>query len=327
MSRKSVNSICEVCGSVGRMTNYSTRGPNGKIYYYEKFTHRNGVVHYHRILSRENRNGANQEVRRESIYDIFQDILQEEMKEKGYRFKEIKKIFEDRYQKKVSNTTIYRIVKRFMKLNLIEKKKEGNIFVYVRTNEKNNEKEFKIKKMAINYRIHPNTVFVNAFINVENLGRGLLQSIPISLPVGPILSLEQLSMHIFDEVDEIQPPMINLLYSYTGQSGISVNLNRPLKKYEDEFIFLNFSFENSKNSIEMIAPQEIDFLRLGVDVQAGLEITILKRLLDGLKESRPLSLKKGMSYLNRTYAEVEFEGVSRGEALTISFSQEKNQIK
>jgi hypothetical protein len=313
MARRSSEKQCKVCGAVATVKRYSSKGRNGKVYRYEKFSHRNGVVHYYRI---------GRDTTKMTISDAFAQMIDTKVGDGKYRFKDFKTMFEAIYGSPVSNTTISRNLAKSIKLNLIDRKTEGNTILYSRKLERDVDQQLKISNASMSYLISKNRASIIIFLHFGNPGNQVLTKIPVTLPIGIVEPLHQLSLKAFDQVSEIPPSGINITYSYAGQTGISIVLNRPLKPNESDFIFLNGNFEVREKFLKFALPFSVDNLRINVDSGSNQEIIIRKRLLDGLKESNPEIVRRGKSGRGGFYTEVVFENATKGEGIVITFGEE-----
>lgn len=313
MTRRSSQKQCKVCGAVATVKRYSSKGRNGKIYHYEKFSHRNGVVHYYRL---------GQERKKMTISDAFAQTIDTKLGEGKYRFKDLKLMFESIYGSPVSNTTISRNLVKSIKLNLIDRVTEGNTILYSRKLERDSGQLIKISNASMSYLVFKNMASIIAFLNFGNPGNQVLTKIPVTLPIGVIELPRQLNLKAFDQISEIPSSSINITYSYAGQTGISIDLNRPLRPGESDFIFLNGNFEVREKFLKFALPFSVDKLRINVDSESNQEIIIRKRLLDGLKESDPEVARRGKSGSGGFYTEVMFENVMKGEVIVITFGEE-----
>lgn len=318
MPKKSVWSKCKICGKEARLVKYSSKGHTGKIYHYIKFIHPDGVAHYYRLPSDISSSDEKTYLQVISNFDLFEEMILTRMGNGSYRFTEIKQMFEAVRGENVSNTTIYRAIKRFLKMGLIDVKREDHTSLYSKGHETVFQQEFLIKKMAISYIFSKGHLSVTLFVNVQNLGTVLLAKIPIELSVGPMESLDSINLRIFDEKGRIPPSRIVVNYSYSRQTGISIGLNSPLKKDEEEILFVIYDYKTENAPFKVFVQADINSAKVNIEVDPEDQVSVKKTFVDGLREFEPPIQRTRLENQGRVSLESEFEMLKKGEIITIS---------
>ena len=320
MGKKAKQEICRVCGEQAKKFTYYSQS-RGKAYRYFRFIHQNGVTHYYRVqmISADKYNKTPSQTG--SVFDSLEDIVNTKMREKELRFGEIKSLMEDSYGKAVSVATLYRNINKLLKLELISKRTDAGVVLYKRRAEVTQGQEMQTKSMTIGLDFSREMVSVTVFIHIKNNGLRLITGVPISIPVGTMNSLNGIDLRVYDGTKRITMRKDNIAYSYPGRTGISIGLNRPLHKSEEEDIFLNYGYKFSDQRIKINILSDVDLLKIKCEVSKEKSVEIKKILVDGLKEVGSETIRRSGAQLGRTVAEAEFENASRGDTIVISLGK------
>lgn len=310
MPRRSIKAMCKICGGVAKTTKYYSKGRSGKVYRYEKFVHSNGVVHYFRIGKSDTKM---------TVSDAFDQMIEAKMGNESYRFGDLKRMFVEFYGSNVSNNTINRNILKSIKLNLIERKTGKGLIVYSKKSLKEIERQLIVTHASVSYQITDTMAHLTIFLHFQNLSNKRLAKIPVSIPKAVNDSIRELDLKIFDQISEIPSIGTNITYSYPGQSGITVDLNRPLRPSEDSFICLRSRFENGEDHLKLVLPLDMSHLRIYVKLKSSMQASIRKRLLDGVKEITPEMIRRTPLENGETLTEAEFENALKGEAIFVSW--------
>ena len=322
MTRKVVQENCKVCGKMARKINYFSKA-KGRNYRYFKYVHANGITHYFRIREGIPSQVESTEVSRVSVFESLEDILEVEADGKELTFPEIKSSLDKSYGRSVSTATVYRNINKMLRLDLISKREDGNNVLYSRKSKSRNSEEETSTKMSLGFDFTGKMANVIQFVHIKNLGFKLINSFPVSLPIGVIESLDQISLIAFDETKKITLNKDCITYSYNDQTGISVALNKGLRKLEEANVFLNYSIEPGDKPINIFIPSNLTYLKVNCEVEKGQEILIKKKLGDGLKEIEPLLVRRTGTVIGHKIVEAEFENTFRGDAIIISINKYK----
>ena len=301
---------CKVCGERASVKKYSSKGSRSKAYFYEKYTHRNGVVHYFR---------AGNKVQNSSTSEKFEQMIKSKMSRRNYRFKEIKSLFETAFGSVVNNSMISRNLERAIRSNLLEKSIEKNITFYRKVDPSKVTKEIKISETSFNWHLSGRKASINLFLYLRNDTDRPLTSIPIALPSWELDSIEDLNLSAYDQYGSIDKSRINSTYTYPGQILISVSFNKVLKPIEKNFVFLKGDFDINDDSFKFSLPINIDSFKMSFIDNQTREFCVRRRLLDGIKESNPEVVKRGTLEEGESYTEVEFDKLVRGETIVVSW--------
>lgn len=320
MGRKTVLEVCKLCGGQARKINYTSRA-KGKTYRYYKFIHQNGVTHYFRI--RDGLISQNGNIIRPKAYfpELLEDILDKDTHGKGLTFSEIKSSLDKTYGRSVSTATVYRNINKMLKLDLINKQVEGNKVFYSKNTQLKSTESSITASMVIGFDFIEGAVFVTQFIHIKNLGLQLINNFPVSIPVGVIDSPSQVSLIAFDEIRKISVNKGSITYSYADQTGILINLNKALRKFDEETIFLNYNLTSEGKPINIFITSDFKNIKVNCEIDKGKNILIKKKLADGLKEIEPVIIRRTGTDLGHAIVEAEFENTLRGDTLVVSLDR------
>lgn len=317
MGRKTLKEVCKICGGQARKINYTSRA-KGKTYHYSKYVHVNGVVHYFREMPGQDTTETTFSNVGKSVFDSLEEIVNSKMQGRELRFGEIRSLLEESSGRSVSTATIYRNINKLLKLDMVRKRVDGGVVLYSGRTDSMSEAEMEMTKMSMGFDFSGDETSVTVFAHIRNLGLRMITAFPLSLPVGVIDSLDQIGLNVFDETRRITLSDENISYSYAYQTGISIALNRPLRKLEEENFFLNYSYKFGDKPIKIIMPSDVRLLRVSCEILRGEDAVIKKRLVDGLREIEPLIVRRTGSELGHITIETEFENVLRGDTIVIS---------
>ncbi|MGC8561970.1 MAG: helix-turn-helix domain-containing protein [Thermoplasmata archaeon] len=317
MGRKVTKEICKVCGKQARKINYTSKA-KGRTYRYYKFVHSNGVTHYFRLKEGLATQDAGVIEPKVSIFDSLENVLDVKADGRELTFTEIKSSLDKSYGRPVSTATVYRNINKMLRLDLISKREDGNSVLYSKKTKTKYLEGETTTNMSIGFDFTGNRVLVTQFVHIKNLGLKLINSFPVSLPIGVIDSPDQIDLIAFDETKKITVNKDCITYSYIDQTGISITLSRALRKSEEANIFLNYSLSYEDKPINIFIPSDLNYLKVNCEVVKGKDIVIKKKLGDGLKEIEPMLVRRTGTDLGHTIVEAEFENTFRGDAIIIS---------
>ena len=319
MGRKVVLEVCQACGGQARRVNY-TSGSKGKKYHYLKFVHANGIVHYCRQPDNRISRNSTPQTPKGSLFNALEEIVYSSLRERELRFGEIKSLLENSYGRPVVTATVYRNIKKLLKLDLMSKRTVNGIVLYGKKTGSALGQEIKTTSMSIGFDFTQDDTFVTMFVHIKNIGLGIIAGYNISLPMGDLNSLNQIKLSAFDETKKITINEDNVLYSGSDRTGISITLNRPLRKSEERYLFLNYRYDFRNRPIQIMIPSDVDLLRINCEFEKGVNAKIKKRLSDGFSEIEPVIIKRTGNDLRHVIFETEFENALRGDTIVISKS-------
>jgi len=302
------------------MINYSSKS-KGKTYRYFKFIHPNGVVHYLRKVPESTPQSSSDSTGRIPISDAILEILDSKTLKGELRFSEIKRFLEELYGRAVSTATVYRNIDKLLKLDLIVKRNNAGLVYYGTKLFDTSTDKMKISKLSIGLDFSEEKASVTLFFHVTNMSIKLITKVPISIPVGVIDSLDSLDIILFNGIKRVTLGKENIAYSYPGQTAFSVVPSRPLHKLEEEDFLLNFSYRFDAMPIKINLLSDIDLLKVVCQLHREKEIEIKKRLVDGVKEIRPVIVRRTILGSGYKVVEANFDNSSRGDTIIISLEQ------
>ncbi len=317
MGRKSIQSECLVCGGLARKINYVSKS-KGKTYHYLLFIHPDGTSHYFRKDGIINPEGQPNSSSNNSIADSLQEIVYKNTTSKELGFKELKSMLENVYGRPIGSTTIHRNIKKLLKLDLISRRTEGGLYYYGRKMEDHSAQEMKVNSMSVAFDFTKSVPSVAVFAHVINSGLRVVTGMPLPLPVGVIESPDQINLIAFDETGGIPLSKENIVYSFAGQTGLSITLNKPLHKTDEKNLFLNYSYKFESGPIKMLISSDVEYLKIYCVVQRGKDAEVKKRLMDGFKVIEPIVVKRAGSESGLVTVTAVFEKVSKGDTIVIT---------
>ena len=310
MPRKPAESLCKICWANATVkVNYAT-GSGGTVYLYEIYTHKNGTVHYFR---------PGKVLQKGDAFSGFEATLRTKMNDREYRFKDIKKLFESFRGSPASNTMVQRYIEKAMRAKLIRKSVEDGMILYSKENQRDSPKVVKIQETSVSYHISDTAVTMSILLKFLNEGESILNRIPITIPTGIIDTISELNIESFDKFGKISEGNVEIAFSFTGQTGIGVGLRKSLGPSESDFLFVTSRFTFSGHSLKFALPLDTGSLRIHITKEWEKPVHVRKRLLDGIKETNPDSVRKGFLSDGLSFAEVEFGKSSKGEAVVVSW--------
>ena len=317
MGRKSIQSECEVCGGQARKINYVTKS-KGKTYHYTRFVHPDGTSHFFKKDVVTGSDSRLNPISNNSIADSLQEIVYKRMNGKEFGFKDIKSMLENVYGRPIGPTTIHRNIKKLLKLDLINRRTEGSSYYYSRKTEDPSAQDTKVSTMSVAFDFTKEVPSVAVFAHVVNSGLKIVTGMPLPLPVGVVDSPDQINLIAFDETGSIPLSKENIVYSFAGQTGLTITLNKPLHKMDEKNLFLNYRYQFDKDPIKLLISSNVDFLKIYCVVQRGTDAEVKKRMMDGFKVIDPLIVKRTGSESGTVTVSAVFEKVSRGDTIVIS---------
>jgi hypothetical protein len=320
MGRKAVLEVCQACGGQARKINY-TSSSKGKKYHYLKFVHANGIVHYCRQPGDGVSRSSITQAPKGSLFNALEEIVSLRLREKELRFGEIKSLLENSYGRPVVTATVYRNIKKLLKLDLMSKRTVNGTVLYGKKTGSPSGQEIKTTSMSIGFDFTHDETFVTMFVHIKNFGLGIIAGYNISLPMGDLNSLNQINLSAFDETKKITLHEENVLYSGSDRTGISITLNRPMRKSEERYLFLNYRYNFPNRPIQIVIPSDVDLLRINCEFEKGEDVKIKKRLSDGFREIEPVIIKRTGNDPGHIIFETEFENALRGDTIVISHSR------
>ncbi|MEM0141658.1 MAG: hypothetical protein QXN66_06475 [Thermoplasmatales archaeon] len=317
MGRKSTIEICRVCGKQAKKINYFSRAKN-KTYYYYKYVHNDGTVHYYKRDDSQNRaTGASSE-KKDSLLNLLEEIINVRTQDKKLNFSDIKSLLREIYNVSYSSSTIYRNIERLIKLNLIEKEIEHGRVFYKKKSTEAQTGNVIATTMSIGLVLADDDVLTTIFIQIQNGGLGTIPRFSISLPAVGLGSGGSPHISIYDETGPISLKDDNILVSAPDQIVIGVPFNQALRQFGSRLVFLAFVSRFTGVPFKMVATFQIKNLKVSCKVRKGRQVKIDRLLLDGLKRIEPQISRKTAMDSDFSILEAEFEGLSRGDTITIS---------
>ncbi|MEM4104161.1 MAG: hypothetical protein QXF80_04080 [Thermoplasmatales archaeon] len=294
---------CKVCGKNGYLFVYCSRSEDGRRHCFERFKHENGLNHDVEVPEHS-----------VSAFDIFESIVSERMTQGEFTFTEIKNMFNEVYGSGASDSLISRNINKAVKFGLIYRRNEGNRILYRLEKERPEVSKF-VERNHFSATLLDDRAEITNLLVFRNNSNDIVRSILAVIPYGPIDFLNTLDLRIFGRFGLIDGNSVVSGYSYPGQTGISVNLPNPLKRYDEDFILLNYTVRNVGNAIKIVSMYDTEEIKITVRSKAN--VSARKWLLDGVKTVEPdvrhaFPLTDGLKDVNFI-----FRDVKKGETVVI----------
>lgn len=280
MSRKAKFENCKICGEKAKIYNWWTEDNKGQKYRYLKYIHNDGKIHYYRVKPSE------QAIDRTNFQQLIEIFVKNKMGDKRLRFTELKKAIEEEYKLKINNQTFWRAIKRMINFNeLIKSEERGKIF-YSKGLGLSYSGLYNIDEMYVTFNLDYDLLFL--IIKITNQSNKTEISIPITIPEGGISSPnEVLYGASYDVYGNLKNENFNIIFSYADETGMQINLNRALKRFEKDILLIGFKTRNRSAYRRLIMPLDISFIKVNVICNNKLNINSKKISIDYSRESKP----------------------------------------
>ncbi|MEM0136555.1 MAG: hypothetical protein QXU18_15235 [Thermoplasmatales archaeon] len=320
MGRKSFIEVCKICGRQARKINYHSKA-KGKLYYYDKYVHKDGTVHYFRI----NTNDPQFQLFAKPklpIPDVIEEVINIKGPDQKLRFSEIKSLIVELYNESYSSAVIYRGIQRLIKLNIMEKVILNNQVFYKKKSSDRQSSTLRAIRMSIGLVLAEDNLSVTIFAYLKNTGIGMSTGFNISIPLSWSINSSKFKIEAFDDVGPVSLNEKNVLFTAPDQSIITIPFNHPLRRSEEKALFITFSSEYTGNPFKMTITTDIEILKIRCKLFKGSELVINRLLLDGLKKIEPIISRR--TALNSEYSilEASFEDLSIGDTVSISLQSQ-----
>jgi|GEM_PF-3815032 len=305
---------CKICGEEAKVYKWWTKDKKGKIYSYLKYYHKDGHVHYYRIVKEHN------EERKINLYQNIDSFIKDKLGSKKRRFMELKREIENEYKFKINNQTFWRIIKRMIRFNEITRIEENGKIYYSKGTGIPYLGLYLVDEMHITLDlVNEILVFI---IKVTNQSNKTESSIPITLPKGNVFSINEIIKYYASDIyGIINNEKINVIFSYADETGLQINLNKPLKRNESDILHFIFSLNDDLKYRRLLMMLDVSFASINVISKGKLNLVIRKISIDYSKESRPdiviLDKDSGGNYLYRC----NYTNLKAKEMISIEYSE------
>ncbi|MEM0136136.1 MAG: hypothetical protein QXU18_13080 [Thermoplasmatales archaeon] len=315
MGRKSFFEVCKICGRQARKINYHSKA-KGKLYYYYKYVHKDGTVHYFRINTNDQQFQLSAKPKL-PIHDAIEEVVNIKGPDQKLRFSEIRSLIAELYNDSYSSAVIYRGIQRLIKLNIMEKVIINNQVFYKKKSSDRQSSTLRVIRMSIGLVLSKDNLSVTIFAYLKNTGIGISTGFNISVPFTWSVSSNKYKIEAFDDVGMVPLNEKNVLFAAPDQSIITIPFNHPLRMSEEKALFITFSSEYTGNPFKMTITTDIEILKIRCKLFKGNELVINRLLLDGLKKIEPVISRR--TALNPEYSilEASFEDLSVGDTVSI----------
>ncbi len=316
MSRQSKIENCKICGEEAKVYKWWTKNKNGKIYNYLKYYHKDGYVHYYRIAEERN------EEKKINLYQNIDLFVKGKLGNKKLRFMELKREIESEYKFKINNQTFWRVIKRMIRFNEIIRTEENGKIYYSKGMGIPYSGLYLVDEMYVTFDLVNETLIF--IMKVTNQSSKTETSIPITLPEGNILSTNEIIKYSSSDIyGIINNERINVIFSYADETGLQINLNKPLKRYESDIVHFIFSLKDDLKYRRLLMMLDVSFASISVISKDKLDLVTRKISIDYSKESRPdiaiLDKDSNGNYLYR----YNYTNLKAKEMISIEYSEAK----
>ena len=311
-------SSCPVCGRKANTSNWWTKANSGKVYYYFRYYHSTKNIH----LVRTNSTYSTPTVagkRRVDLYAYLQDFIYRRMGSRRYSFTSFKRELERFSGQTLYNVPFSRVIDKALSSQILKKTLNGKRPVYEKEFKISLDEELRFDNYAIHYDFSKKLVKVSTFLTVTNTGRLPASSIPFYIPIGVPNPIAHLHFKVATGDGEIPSSNLIVTMSNALETIVSASLNRSILRGEQEFVFIRYEIPLKNSELKLVTRTSINFLRVSIAMRDWCEIETVRTLVDGIKEVISPFQHKSIGIGSDFYLYSEFEGISKGESISVRF--------
>ena len=269
---------CKICGELSKVYKWWTKSTNGKRYNYLKFVHNDGTVHYYNILKetmiKENSN----------FRQYIELFVKYNLEDKKMRFMEMKRSIENKYDIKINNQSFWRVINRMSKFNEIQRiEKNGKIY-YMKGSGESNVGLYIIDEIYLT--LDQDNMILSLTIKVFNKSNKIQTSVPILVPEGNFKINQKSLTNSFDLYGRIDISNFKVIFSYGDETGIVVDMNKPLRSYEKNLLHLELQLKNDEKYRSFAIPLDTKVVNICLISKRKNEMKSKKISLDYSKETK-----------------------------------------
>ncbi len=303
---------CKICGELSKVYKWWTRSAKGKKYYYLKFVHSDGTSHYYNVLKetmiKENIN----------FRQYIELYVKYNLKNKKMRFMEMKRAIENEYNIKINNQSFWRAINRMTRFNELQRIEENEKIYYTKGSGESNIGLYIIDEIYI--MLDQDNMILSMTIKVFNKTNKIQTSVPILVPEANFKIDNESLINSFDLYGRIDISSFKVIFSYGDETGIVVNMNKPLRNYEKNLLHFEFRLKNDERYRGFVIPLDSNIVNIYLLSKKKNEINSKKISLDYSKEMKADVIKieknnKGEGIYNFLYNQVR-----ANEIITIEIS-------
>ena len=309
---------CLVCGRKANTSKWWTKAKSGKVYHYFRYYHSAKNIH----LVPTNSTYSAPIVagkRRVDLYAYLQDFISRGMGSKRYSFTSLKEDLERFSGQTLYNESFCRVIDKAVSSQILKKTLTGKRPVYEKESKINLDEEIRFDNYAIHYDFSEKLVKVSTFLTVTNTGRLPASSIPFYIPIGISNPIAHLHLKVATGDGEIPSSNLIVPISNALETIVSASLNRSLQRGEQEFIFIRYEIPLKNSELKLVTKTNINFLRVSMAMRDWCEIEIVRTLVDGINEVISPFQHKSIGIGSDFYLYSAFEGISKGESISVRF--------
>lgn len=292
---------CKICNEPSKVYKWWTKSSTGKKYNYLKFIHNNGTIHYYNINEESN---SNESINFRQYIELF---VKYNLKDKKMRFMEMKRSIEKEYNVKINNQSFWRAINRMIKFNELKRIEENGKIYYMKGSGESNVGLYIIDE--IYFTLDLDNRILSMTTKVYNNSNRIQTTVPFIVPEGNFKVDKELLMNSFDLYGRIDTSSFKVIFSTGDETGIVVDLNKPLKSYERNLLHLEIQLKTEEKYRSFSIPLDAKIVNIYILSNKKNEIKSKKISLDYSKETQPelitIDRNKGEKWIyNFVYSQV-----------------------
>jgi len=292
---------CKICGELSKVYKWWTKSSSGKKYHYLKFVHNNGITHYYNITKES---PLNESINFRQYIELF---VKYNLKDRKMRFIEMKRSIEKEYNVKINNQSFWRAINRMIKFNELQRTEENGKIYYMKGSGESNIGLYIIDE--IYFTLDLDNMILSTTMKVFNNSNRIQTTLPVLIPDGNFKGDKESLINSFDLYGRIDASSFKVIFSIGDETGISVDLNKPLKSYERNLLHLEIRLKTEEKYRSFTIPLDAKIVNIYILSNKKNEIKSKKISLDYSKETQPDSIaidrnKDGKWIYNFVYSQV-----------------------
>ncbi len=303
---------CKICGELAKVYKWWTISPKGKKYNYLKFVHRNGEIHYYNItrdtLVKENNN----------FRQYIELFVKYNLRDRKIRFMELKRSIETEYNIKINNQSFWRVINRMIKFNELQKIEENGKIYYTKGSGETDPGLYIIEEIYI--ALDQDKMILSLLIKLFNKSNRIQTSVPILVPEGNFKIDKDSLFDSFDLYGRLEISSFKTIFSYADETGIVVDMNKPLKRYDKNLLHLELRLRTDEKYRSFVIPLDSNIVNIYYISRRKNEINSKKISLDYSKEMKADSMKVDKNNNGEWIYNFVYNQVRANEIITLEIS-------
>ncbi len=268
---------CKVCGLQAKAYKWWTKSRSGKKYSYIKYVHDNGQVHYVNLKNTPDKENIN-------FREYIELFVKETLNNKNMRFMEFKRAVESKFNIKINNQTFWRAINRMIKFRELQKiEKDGRTY-YTKGPGVTYSGLYVIEELYISLNVEERKLAIT--IKLYNKSSKIQTSFAIMVPEENLVIDNYTFNNSFDLFGKLANYNFKTTYSYADETGLVIDLNKPIKPFERDILHLEFLLKNDQKYRALIIPLDAGNINIFIISKNKGDFSSKKISLDYSKEMK-----------------------------------------